>query len=674
MYFSDFRCVRCNASQLAPRDAAPAEGPVARGAIVCGACGAAYDLLWGMPFFGDYETHDLLGLLEIAAGAGLTYQESGEAFVAYQDHLFDYHTAADRGSLDAPQIHRYTEWFILETLIHGLELDGKDVLDVGAGRGYDSAKLAHAGARVTALEYSPVLMRQGKANLPQARWVGGFSHLLPFVDGSFDYIFCNAALHHMRDIPISVEEMLRVLRPGGFLLTISDAYGPIGDTQSYEMAYLGDHPDVLGGVNERLPSFGEFVGALQRHRQCVEPEVFAFIKNAPEGLFPGFKGDYGCYLRRWDFDRHAASLARTHGVVNMRVELQKPLGIPAKLQKEPGLISAGEYSQWLDDSSRAIAGLASVLPPDNQNIPFPGLYNKFFMLNGWLMRQHPSGQRQMYRRGRWFFGPGEEQTHLHLEVAAPYLGWDNAATLEVAANAQVLLRRPLARGMWHRVSIPLAEAVSGPLCLEVRVITHSQEWENNLLTVRRLELGAAESPAPPNDEDVFAPNLEAWCDLLKPGPGSRLRVLFWPSPELTARVLNLLRARGLEVDAVAAQGQEDYLAWQPGVRLAETYPDPNLDGFAGAPALGDIDLIAAPDASDALGLAGMIDAKQQVAVVFYDGRVVATDQLAALKNKGAVVRAVMASGRLKALARRLPQSWQNRLRKVADRMRQMSSS
>lgn len=675
MDFSDFRCVRCDAGGLTLREGEPDPGEIARGALVCPACGAAYDLLWGMPFFGSYETHDILGLLEIAAGAGLEYEESGAAFVAYQEALHDYHTAADRGTRAQPSIHRYTEWFILETLIHDLDLAGKDVLDVGAGRGYDSARLAHAGARVTALEYSPVLMRQGLANLPEARWVGGFSHLLPFRDGSFDYIFCNAALHHMRDIPRSVEEMLRVLRPGGALLTISDAYSPSSSTQADELAYFGSHPDVLGGVNERLPPFGEFARALAGHRDKVDPKVFAFIQRAPESLFPGFKGEHGCYLRRWDFDRDADRLARTHGVVNLRVELTRPLGLPAATQEGPGLLSAGEYSQWLDDSARAIASLASVVPPELCNIPFPGPQDKFFLLNGWRIGEPAAGQRELYRRGRWFFRAGSPGQCLHLEAAVPYSGWDNGAVLEAAVNARVIWRRELARGMWHRLCLPLAEAEVGgdPFCLELRLRTASAEWADNLLRVRRLELAPAETPDPPGPGDLFDANLEAWCDLRWRGRRRGLRVLFWPSPELTARVINLLRSRDLETEAVVARGQEDFLAWQPGARLAGAYPDPNLHGTNSALEGPGPDLIAAPGPAEALALAGMCGAAEDLPAVLHDGRTVAVGQLRSLQRKSAAARAILSSGPLRALAMRLPESWHPRLRRVAERLRGLAS-
>jgi hypothetical protein len=35
--------------------------------LKCTSCGAAYETIWGVPFIGEYELADALGLIEIAA-------------------------------------------------------------------------------------------------------------------------------------------------------------------------------------------------------------------------------------------------------------------------------------------------------------------------------------------------------------------------------------------------------------------------------------------------------------------------------------------------------------------------------------------------------------------------------------------------------------------------------
>jgi SAM-dependent methyltransferase len=43
----------------------------------------------------------------------------------------------------------------------------------------------------------------------------GDGHEVPFVDGTFDYVWCNAVLEHVRKPWIVSDEIVRVLKPGG---------------------------------------------------------------------------------------------------------------------------------------------------------------------------------------------------------------------------------------------------------------------------------------------------------------------------------------------------------------------------------------------------------------------------------------------------------------------------
>jgi len=101
------------------------------------------------------------------------------------------------------------------------EVQGRRVLEVGCGTGNFSLALARQGAEVVGLDCSgPMLARaqdQARRQGLAITWVRGLASGLPFMDGSFDGVMCILALDFMTDRETVLQEMVRVLRPGGFV-------------------------------------------------------------------------------------------------------------------------------------------------------------------------------------------------------------------------------------------------------------------------------------------------------------------------------------------------------------------------------------------------------------------------------------------------------------------------
>jgi SAM-dependent methyltransferase len=114
--------------------------------------------------------------------------------------------------------------FDLSTLLMLLDCrPGDRVLDLGAGSGFSSEMLARFGYDVVAADpdLTALAHNRHRPNYDRSRIagsvrvVGGIAEHVPFADGTFDGVLCMNAMHHVADVPAAVDELARVLKPGG---------------------------------------------------------------------------------------------------------------------------------------------------------------------------------------------------------------------------------------------------------------------------------------------------------------------------------------------------------------------------------------------------------------------------------------------------------------------------
>lgn len=98
----------------------------------------------------------------------------------------------------------------------GLPTDGA-LLDAGGGTGRLSQFLTRHAKQVIIADLSMDMLRQAKQK-PALNAVRSHSEHLPFGDDSFSAIIMVDALHHVCDQRQTVEDLLRVLAPGGTLV------------------------------------------------------------------------------------------------------------------------------------------------------------------------------------------------------------------------------------------------------------------------------------------------------------------------------------------------------------------------------------------------------------------------------------------------------------------------
>ena len=103
--------------------------------------------------------------------------------------------------------------------------DGCSVLEVAPGPGYFAIELAKLGDfRITGLDISQTFVEIAKENATNANakidFRLGNAAAMPFADDSFDFIYCSAAFKNLTAPVKALDEMHRVLRPGGEALVV----------------------------------------------------------------------------------------------------------------------------------------------------------------------------------------------------------------------------------------------------------------------------------------------------------------------------------------------------------------------------------------------------------------------------------------------------------------------
>jgi ubiquinone/menaquinone biosynthesis C-methylase UbiE len=113
---------------------------------------------------------------------------------------------------------------------------GARVLDVACGTGVFARMAAHVvgpGGRVVGIDPSAIAVATARRTDPTSivHWQQWENGGLPFENGTFDVVACQHALHRFPDPVVILEEMRRVLAPGGRLGVTT--WGPIEENPAF---------------------------------------------------------------------------------------------------------------------------------------------------------------------------------------------------------------------------------------------------------------------------------------------------------------------------------------------------------------------------------------------------------------------------------------------------------
>lgn len=107
------------------------------------------------------------------------------------------------------------------------------VLDLGSGTGFFTDLLASEYRDVIGLDISKEMLNFSKESRNnQILWLEADAHNIPLKDNSIDFIYSNLVIQWFDPLDEAIEEMLRVLKPGGLLIFTTLIDGTLHELKS----------------------------------------------------------------------------------------------------------------------------------------------------------------------------------------------------------------------------------------------------------------------------------------------------------------------------------------------------------------------------------------------------------------------------------------------------------
>jgi SAM-dependent methyltransferase len=232
-------------------------------ALRCGGCGAVYPVEEGIPRMLDdrlpgiaAKRGEIEGWVAMAKAQGW-YEPDDEvdAVLPYVCRDLDWDDKSWRANE-----HSFS--LLLERYVR----PGMRVLEVGAAKAWAAQHLVPRGVEYVGAD---ILVDPniglGRGAFYEER-AGPFGRVqadgehLPFADGSFDLVYCVAALHHALDLRRMVAEMARVARRGGVVAALNEGTRALGASGEVE----DQAEEKSFGINEHVHTLYAYLWAFAR--------------------------------------------------------------------------------------------------------------------------------------------------------------------------------------------------------------------------------------------------------------------------------------------------------------------------------------------------------------------------------------------------------------------------
>lgn len=237
----------------------------------CKACGTAVS--------GERKTYPL---------SMLPYADFKKSPVLDEEKMYDYFV--EQVHIDWSE--REGQEFIRDYLApSGIEVAGKDLLDISGGNGHFIRQIEKLGARITLTEIN-------KKAIEYARATHGFKvfgynlnehDLASLTQDRYDIVFARACIMFARDLDKFVGEMRTVLRPGGHVMvnhSVMPTLGVLLRTQLDEFSYF-----ALRQPESIIAAFANRGFSLRHRADETDPGLYVYDHD----LLPHWRWVYRLY-------------------------------------------------------------------------------------------------------------------------------------------------------------------------------------------------------------------------------------------------------------------------------------------------------------------------------------------------------------------------------------------
>lgn len=181
-------------------------------------------------------------------------------------------------------------------------------LDVATGAGHTAAVFAPHVAKVIASDLTPEMLEQAR-KLAAEKSLGNMetaiadAEALPFPDASFDLVTCRIAPHHFPSIEKFLQEVHRVLKPGGTFALVDNVSPDADTTPGFSAGQLKDAGITYNAFEKlrdpshgRAPDTSEWLSLMSKaglelvHREhapkSMDFQSWVKTMNVPSDLVP----------------------------------------------------------------------------------------------------------------------------------------------------------------------------------------------------------------------------------------------------------------------------------------------------------------------------------------------------------------------------------------------------